>query len=205
MSLAERQLEMLRRMAGLDPAPVFMGGYAEDALTVGAVTRPHGDLDWILPRDELDLRLSQAEQLGFSGFESWGDAAPGVPFYLSSSVPDDLRLELGIADIDEGGLWLNVHELFFDLDGVKPRAGYRVRLPDDTFEHPPVTIDGIPIRTVTPLALYQLRVGIASQGSFGELSEAQVGSARRLREAFFSGQSDADLAPEVHPLASVDD
>jgi len=32
MSLEEQQLQMLRRMATLDPPPCFMGGYAEDAL-----------------------------------------------------------------------------------------------------------------------------------------------------------------------------
>jgi hypothetical protein len=49
-SLAEKQLDLLRRMASLDPPPCFMGGYAEDALLAGAVTRPHEDIDWLLPR-----------------------------------------------------------------------------------------------------------------------------------------------------------
>jgi hypothetical protein len=56
MSLEEQQLQMLRRMATLDPPPCFMGGYAEDALLAGTLTRPHEDFDWLLPRRELELR-----------------------------------------------------------------------------------------------------------------------------------------------------
>jgi hypothetical protein len=198
VALAERQLEMLQRMASLDPPPVFMGGYAEDALTAGTVTRPHEDFDWVFPRSELRLRRAQAEHLGFAGFETWGEAAPGEPFCLFSWAPDDVRLDLGVADQEDDGLWVKVHKLFFEVEGREAPAGYRLRLPDDTFE-PPVEIDGIAIRTVSSLALYQLRVGIAGQGSFGELSETQRRATDRLREAFFPGRSEADLAPAVEP------
>jgi hypothetical protein len=202
VTLAERQLEMLRRMAALEPLPVFMGGYAEDALTTGTVTREHEDFDWVFPRRELALRRAQAEELEFEGFETWGEAAPGEPFYLFSWAPGDLRLDLGVADEEDGGLWVKVHKLFFEVDGAEAPAGFRVRLPDDTFEHPATELEGIPIRTVSPLALYQLRVGIASQGAFGELTEKQLAATRRLRETFFPGRSEAELAPVVEPLAN---
>ncbi len=45
-----------------------MGGYAEDALIAGAVTRPNEEIDWVLPRRELPFRLAQAQQLGFESF-----------------------------------------------------------------------------------------------------------------------------------------
>jgi hypothetical protein len=63
-------------MAALDPPPAFMGGFAEDALAAGTVTRAHEDLDWVFPRGELRLRRGQAEQLGFGDFETKGEAAP---------------------------------------------------------------------------------------------------------------------------------
>jgi hypothetical protein len=71
MTLADRQLEMLRRMAALDPPPVFMGGFAEDARAAGTVTRPHEDLDWVFPRGELELRRAQAERLGVGVVRHW--------------------------------------------------------------------------------------------------------------------------------------
>jgi hypothetical protein len=45
--LRHRQLELIARLAALEPTPSFMGGYAEDALLAGSVTRPHEDVDLI--------------------------------------------------------------------------------------------------------------------------------------------------------------
>lgn len=200
-SIASKQLALLHRMASLDPPPFIMGGYAEDALLAGTVTRPHGDIDWLVPRSDLELRLEQARRLGFESLETWGEAAPGVPFYLSGDSGDQ-RLEVGILDDAESALWMRVHKLFFDLDGREPPAGYRVRMPPDTFTHPPVEIDGLPIRVASPLALYQLRAGIASRGSFGPLSDRHVRVQEQLRGTFFPGVAERDLTPEIAPLDS---
>jgi hypothetical protein len=124
VSLEEQQLQMLRRMATLDPPPCFMGGYAEDALLAGTLTRAHEDFDWRLPRRELELRTAQAKRLGFSGFETWGEAAPGEPFYLYAEN-GGLKLDLGIADEERSSLWIKVHRLSFTVDGKEAPAGYR--------------------------------------------------------------------------------
>jgi hypothetical protein len=194
--LAEQQLDLLRRMAALDPAPCFMGGFAEDALLAGRVTRCHVDLDWLCPRHELGLRLAQAGELGFTEFETWGVSAPGEPFYLFARN-GELKLEVGVADATDAGVFLRVHRLAFEIDGREAPGGYRLRLPDDTFCHPRVTLDGIPIRTASPLALYQLRAGIARAGSFGALSARQRASSSQLRETFFPGCAPADLEPLI--------
>ena len=47
---------MLARMAGRDPPPFFMGGFAEDALLAGTVTHPHEAFDSLLPRAERELQ-----------------------------------------------------------------------------------------------------------------------------------------------------
>ena len=65
-----------------------MGGYAEDALLAGRVTRPHEDVDVIFPRDEEALRMDQLADLGFEEWETWGEAAPGVPFYLFGQLSE---------------------------------------------------------------------------------------------------------------------
>ena len=198
-TLAEQQLDLLRRMAALAPAPCIMGGYAEDALLAGTVTRPHVDVDWILPRRELDLRLEQARQLGFAELETWGEAAPGEPFYLFAQQ-GELKLELGIVDELDGAVMLRVHRLFFEIDGREPPGGYRVHLPNDLFDQPVVELDGIPIRAASPRALYQLRAGIARHGSFGPLSDRQLEAMARLRERFFPTQTAEELEPRVEPL-----
>jgi hypothetical protein len=176
-----------------------MGGFAEDALLAGAVTRPHADVDWIVPRSELDLRLEQARGLGFGDAETWGEAAPGEPFYLFAQQ-GELKLEIGIVDELDGRWVLRVYRLLFDIDGREAPAGYLVELPGDLLDHPAVELDGVGLRPASPLALYQLRAGIASRGSFGPLSERQLDAMARLRERFFPGRTEAELAPRVEAL-----
>jgi hypothetical protein len=200
-SLTDRQLELLRRMSRLAPAPCVFGGYAEDALLAGRVTRPHGDVDWLVPRRELEVRLAQARTLGFTQFATWGEAAPGVPFYLFAQN-GDLRLDVGISDEVDGRTVIRVQRLAFDIGGKPAPAGYQVVLPGDTYEHPAAEVEGIATRVASPLALYQMRVGIASQGTFGELSNHHRERSRRLREAFFAGRSEADLEPAIERLAA---
>jgi hypothetical protein len=198
-TLAAQQLALLRRMAALEPAPCLMGGYAEDALLDGRVTRPHVDLDWLCPRHELDLRLAQAGELGFGDIQTWGESAPGEPFYLFAQN-GELKLEIGVADEIDAGIYLRVQRLAFDIGGRPAPAGYRLRLPDDTFRHPPVQLEGLTLRTASPLALYQLRAGIAKQGSFGELSARQRTASQRLRETYFPDHAVADLEPLIEHL-----
>lgn len=198
--LTLRQLDLLRRMSQLEPPPCLFGGYAEDALLAGTVTRPHLDVDWLLPRSELALRLTQARSLGFTAFESWGEAVPGEPFYLFAQN-GDLSIDLGISDEADGHHVVRVWKLAFQLDGAEAPAGYQLQLPDDTYTHPPARLDGIDVRVASPLALYQLRAGIAAQGSFGPLSPGQRESLRRLRERFFPDRAATELVPPVQPLA----
>jgi hypothetical protein len=139
--LTARQLELIATLAALEPPPWFMGGYAEDALLAGAVTREHEDVDLIFARAEEEQRLAQLAELGFGDWETWGEAAPGVPFYLFSQS-GELRLDLGIVDRADGGNWMRVHRLPFTVGGEEAPAGYRLRLPDDLFEHPVVELEG---------------------------------------------------------------
>ena len=120
MDLAERQLELIAKLAALDPTPSFMGGYAEDALLAGTVTRPHEDVDLIFPRDQQELRMAQLSELGFTSWETWGEAAPGVPFYLFGQS-GDLKLDLGVLDQADGHNWMRVHK------PIPPLALYQMR------------------------------------------------------------------------------
>jgi hypothetical protein len=201
--LTQRQLQLMAQIAALDPTPCFMGGYAEDALLAGTVTRQHGDLDLLLLRRDLELRLRQLSELGFTSFETWGEAAPGLPFYLFGQA-GDLMIDIGVADQQNGRPCLDIHRLYFQIDGKTAPAGYRLHLPADTFDHPRVEIDGVSIKPAAPLALYQLRIGIAGQGSFGEPSAKQRRSSDLLRERFFPDIPEAQLQPRITPLGVGD-
>ena len=197
--LTARQLELIATLAALEPPPWFMGGYAEDALLAGAVTREHEDVDLIFPRAEEELRRGQLAELGFRDWETWGEASPGVPFYLFGQS-GDLRLDLGIVDQANGSNWMRVHRLAFTVGGEDAPAGYQLRLPDDMFDHPTVELEGIALRPISPLALHQTRAGVAKRNSFGPLSERQRVTMAELRARFFPEVQDDDLLPPSEPL-----
>ena len=77
-------------------------------------------------------------------------SAPGEPFFICG----ERKLDLGVADDADACPVLRIHKLFFDVDCREPMVGYQLRLPEDTFDHPPVELHGISLRTASPLALY---------------------------------------------------
>jgi hypothetical protein len=197
--LTARQLELIAKLAALEPTLTFMGGYAEDALLAGRVTREHEDVDVVFPRTEQELRLAQLAELGFANWETIGEAAPGVPFYLFGQ-DGEVKLDLGVADEHDGKHWMQVHKLSFTVAGEEAPSGYRLQLPDDLFEQPLVELEGIAIRPLSPLALYQMRAGVAKRNSFGPLSERHLLTLARLREQFFPDRPEEDLLPPCEPL-----
>lgn len=197
--LAKRQLDLIAKLAALDPPPSFMGGFAEDAVLAGTVTRPHEDVDLILPRDDQELWLARLAELGFADWETWGEAAPGVPFYLFGQR-GDLKIDVGIADMADGRIWIRVHRLAFTVGGEEAPAGYRLRLPDDLFDQPLVELSGIAIKPIPPLAMYQIRAGIAQRNSFGPLSERHLATLAQLRARFFPDRTEEELLPPSEPL-----
>jgi hypothetical protein len=200
MDLTGRQLELIAQLAALEPALSFMGGYAEDALLAGRVTREHEDVDVTFPRSEQELRLSQLAELGFVKWDTWGEAAPGVPFYLFGQH-GALRLDLGICDEADGKHWMRVHKLSFTVGGEEAPAGYQLQLPDDLFDQPPVELEGIAIKPISPLALYQIRAGVAERNSFGPLSDRHLATLAQLRARFFPGRSEDELLPTLEALS----
>jgi hypothetical protein len=194
------QLVLLERMAALDVPPRLMGGFAEDAVIGGTVSRLHDDVDWAVTRDELPMQLEQARALGFAEVTTWGESAPGVPFYLSATDARGISIDIGVFDRTDDHVVADVGRLLFSIDGASPPAGFRVHLPADAFIYPRASIDGVPAWPLSPLALYQVRIGIASRGAFGALTDKQVHSLARLRQAFFSDAPEDELMPRVEPL-----
>lgn len=198
-TIAQKQLDLLGKMSELSPVPYIIGGYAEDALIGGTVSRHHEDIDWIFPRREAKMRYEQLKSLGFKEFETWGDSSPGKPFYQFTYI-DDLNIDIAVYDEADGRAFLQIGKLYFDLEGKNPPAGYKVYLPGDMLDQPQATIDGVRVRPVSPLTLYQMRIGIASQGSFGELGEKQLNSLKRLKDRFYPGKSDEELMPQIEKI-----
>jgi hypothetical protein len=83
-----------------------------------------------------------------------------------------------------------------DLEGGPARKRFRMLLPEDTFQTPATTIAGIPIQTVSPLALYQLRA-VSAQTRGGEKQARDLAMQALLRRAFLTGVDERDLGPRL--------
>ena len=73
----------------------------------------------------------------------------------------------------------------------------RISLPDDALRHPIGSIDGAPIRTVSPLALYQLREAFIHTGVFGPPRAKDRAAQARLRQELLIDIQETDLSPRI--------
>jgi hypothetical protein len=186
----DKYLQLLERIANLLPPVFIMGGFAEDALLNHRITRQHGDIDVLTMRNQLNQCLEQFKSLGFPAFEVYLEESPGNPFVLGADA-NDLHLEIGVGNVDPSGSYS------FEVDGQAPSSRYRVFLPEDTLDYPATTLEGIPIHTISPLALYQMRAAFAVTGSFGEMSPNAVATQELLRKTFFADQDEGKLIPKI--------
>src|SRR5262245_27422756 len=178
-------------MAFETPIHLF-GGVAEDALLYGSWVRPHDDVDILLHRSDLDAGLAEARAIGFEEFEVRFEPLPDTPLVLGCIV-DGRNLEISVHDRTPEG------RVFYYMVDAAGRI-VRVFLTDDIFDHPPSTIDGVQVRTISPLAQYQIRAGIAATGGFGPLRPKDITAQEALRERFFPGVAPEDLEPSIEPL-----
>lgn len=186
MHLERAQLDLIERLMALDPPVHLFGGFAEDAVLFGKVSRPHADVDVLIWLDDLPLRLDQARSLGFGSFETRFEPAPGRPLAVGA-VSDGVDLELcvGQRSTDDRG--------FFELPGESGLQ--RVWLPPDALTHPPQLLEGIVVRTISPLALHQVRAAVTPV--FGGLRPKDEVAQRLLHDRFLKGTAAEDLAPHI--------
>jgi hypothetical protein len=169
----------------LDPPVFLFGGYAEDALLHGAVSRRHDDVDVFVWFDDLPRRIEQVQALGFDGIESRFESSPGRPLVVGATL-GELQLELCVGDRLDG-------RAYFELPGSGGLD--RIWLPDDFLNHPPQQLDDVVVRTISPRALYQVRMALAA--AFGGFRPKDELSQAALHDRFFAGMTDADLAPAI--------
>ena len=189
-----RYLPLLEVLFALEPKVFIIGGIAEDALLNGTMTRDHWDIDMFVLRDDVPLRMQQLAALGFPRNEVKHEALPGLPMVYEGGQ-GDLHVELG--PVDE----LNSGELSFVAPGLE--GSMRVYLPEDTMLYPASEIDGAPIQTVSPLALFLLRAGLEATGALGPLEERGVAMQKRLRDELLVGVPEDQLRPRLELLDTL--
>jgi hypothetical protein len=181
-------LPIIQSLALLEPPVFVFGGIAEDALLDGSLTRPHGDVDVLVGRRSLDVHLAQLGAMGFTDFEVYFEPQPGRPLVLGGAHAGR-TVELGIFDELEPGI----------ASFVLPVAErlVRISLSRDALRHPVGSIAGVPIRTVSPLALYQLREAFIHTGVFGPPREKDRAAQARLRQELLLDIAEGDLSPRM--------
>jgi len=185
-----RYLELIARIGNWEPPPFIFGGFAEDALLHGVISRPHNDVDVLVFREQLNLYIPQAKNLGFEDFDINYEPIPGKPLVLNAEH-GGLHLEISMFERD------GEDKAYFVVIGGADGKLYRVYLPDDAFTFPASMIEGVPVQTLSPLALYQIRDGLMRVAPFGELRPTDLPAQKLLLERFFKGKAEVELAPQI--------
>ena len=188
-------MPLLGELASLEPPLFIFGGIAEEVLLDRAVSPLHGDVDVLIPRDQFELRTEQLGNVGFRDFAVYYEPLPGRPLVLGSSR-GDLGLELNLVDHDEAGTP-------FFVVGTED-GPVAISVPKDLFEWPPTIIGGVPIHTLSPLALFQIRAGLTATGVFGPpRPDKDEAHQARLIQAFFPDRDEDSLMPRISAIAGA--
>jgi hypothetical protein len=175
-----------------EPPVYLFGGFAEDALLHGSVVRPHEDVDVLVSRDALERQLENARAIGFAFEEVRFQPSEGKPVVIGTG-DGNINLEISVHDLtDEGGV------CFFMVD-ERDRL-VRIELSDGVFDHPTSQLDGVAVRTVSPLAQMQIREGIRMAGGFGPPRPKDIPVQQELIARFFPGVPVERLRPTVTDL-----
>lgn len=180
---------LLEALMTFEPPVHVLGGFAEDALLHRTTVRTHDDVDVLVGREELETQLRNALGIGFASPEVRFEPIDGMPMVIGTT--DGIRdLEINVYDRSPDGA------VFFHIPDQEGRL-FRVDLSNGVFGQPPSDLDGIALRTVSPLALYQIRAGVTMAGSFGPPRPKDVTSQEALRTRFFPDVSPESLQPDM--------
>ena len=122
------QLDLISRLMALEPPVFLFGGFAEDAVLYGKVSRPHQDADVLIWLDELAMRIEQVRAFGFHSFDVRFEAAPGHPLAVGAQS-NGLDLEFCIGERDSLG-----RPFFYRPSSTGLQ---RCWLPPDALSYPP--------------------------------------------------------------------
>ena len=183
------QLDLISELMALKPPIHLFGGFAEDAVLYGKVSRPHQDVDVLIWLDELAMRIEQVRAFGFDSFQVRFESAPGHPLAVAAQS-NGLDLEFCIGERDSRG------RAFF----YRPSSTglQRCWLPPDALSYPTQNLEGVLVRTVSPLTLYQVREALAEV--FGGMRPKDRSMQAALHDRFFARLTADDLVPEVEAV-----
>ena len=189
MTTVDAYRPLFEALMRFEPPVYLFGGFDEDALLHGAAVRPHEDVDVLVSRDALERQLENAGGIGYELDEVRFQPVEGMPVVIGTSG-GSINLEISVHDLtDQGGV------CFFMVDDRDRLV--RVELFDGVFDHPMSQLDGVAVRTVSPLAQIQIREGIRMAGGFGPPRPKDIPVQEALLARFFPGAPIESLQPTI--------
>jgi hypothetical protein len=188
-------IELLRQLAPLRHV-FLMGGFAEDAVFNHEITQDRSDLD-MLAKEEMwpDLR-EQLLRAGIGGFAPIFSDPRGNPVAYRSTTPD-LPVEVWLATPQPHGYAI----ILPGGASVASPTAFRLLLPADTFRYPATTLEGVPVQTISPLALCLFRATSAQTRGSPQERARDMRLVDRLAQAYLQDRDRTDLTPELTELS----
>ena len=180
---------LFEALMAFEPPVSLFGGFAEDALLYGAALRPHEDVDVLVSRDALDRQLGNARAIGFAFDEVRFEPVEGMPVVIGTT-DGRINLEISVHDLTDQG------RVCFSMVDERERL-VRIDLSDGVFDHPMSGLEGVAVRTVSPLAQIQIREGIRMAGGFGPPRPKDIPVQQELLARFFPDATIERLRPTL--------
>lgn len=94
---------------------------------------------------------------------------------------------------------------FFVVRAADTDRPVRVSVSSDIFAFPAVALDTLSLRTISPLAVFQIRIGLALTGAMSHYRDVVLQSRilTGLAEKFFSGVPGSRLLPDIEALPDL--
>ncbi len=182
----------LAELARLDPPHTIFGGVANDLVLYGDIVRDHGDVDVLVMRPDVSGVLAALGRIGFGPPVVYFEEVRGLPLVVGTQKGAS-QIELGVFDEDEAG------DVYFVLKG-EAQGFHRIYLPAGATDNPPIEVDGLEVRTVTPLALFHITAGLDATGSFGPLRPKDLTARAEFQRTLLADADPGILVPRVEPV-----
>jgi hypothetical protein len=174
-----------------------MGGFAEDALLGGQITRERADIDLLVDEANWDRVRELLQSILSGGLKARIPGPHNQPLAYVGAMPD-FKVEVWLAERTQDNYAIVLPGL--DRRDEQP-AFYRLTLESDTFLFPGTGLEDVAVQTISPRALVRFRGASAQTRGDEEKRRADLDVMARLSRAYLGDRALADLMPEITKLA----
>ena len=191
----KQQLKFISVISQFELPTVIIGGFAEDALLGGEITREHGDVDILLDRDDVASVKQKLTEAGYAVEEKIEEGS-SKPYKLLLSN-GGVRFDIGIADKDESG---NPYIDVVGKNDQEENVTYRVFLPKDLLVGEDATIESKKVKVAKAENLLYLRYAVEMISRFPTPRQKDIDGERAIRENFFPEE---DTRVKIKPRIEI--